>query len=95
MFFPIIVPKTEEPKCPKCGREEDTIEVCRNCGYEYPDEYYTFCDHLFDALKALLFILGFLWISVTFLQWLVISDEHRLIPVICSQLEWIKEIRFF
>jgi len=45
--------KKEEPKCPKCGIFEDTMEVCKNCGYQYPDEYYTFWDTIFSICKFL------------------------------------------
>ena len=35
----VPMPYNNEPdRCPKCGKEEDVKQVCKNCGYEYPEE---------------------------------------------------------
>lgn len=38
-IMPVIIPVDTTPsKCPECGKDEDKIEVCNHCGYEYPKE---------------------------------------------------------
>jgi len=70
--MPIIIPiSSNVEKCPKCNNAENKKTVCRNCGYEYKNEYFTIVQILFVifiiiiALGVVLFILFsvFRWID--------------------------------
>ncbi|MFA5307416.1 MAG: hypothetical protein WC365_08265 [Candidatus Babeliales bacterium] len=55
-----MLPKSN-PTCPKCHKKENIKSVCRECGYEYPeeaDEPYTVKDYLSIALMVIVGLLG-------------------------------------
>ena len=65
---PIIIPTSHPsppPKCPSCGKDENTKLVCRHCGYEYTD----------DSLRwyHTLIIIGIIILGISFLILLVFS----------------------
>ncbi len=40
-IIPIFIPTdSESEKCPKCHKEENIQQVCKHCGYVYPEEEY-------------------------------------------------------
>ncbi len=57
MMFPFFIPyNSEETKCPNCGKKENKKEVCKHCGYDYPEGN--------DVGTATIFFVFFLIVSV-------------------------------
>lgn len=92
IFIPppmMINPSNQQPaECPKCHKQEDIIEVCAHCGYEYePDE-----TSWVDGLKVILLILFLVWLVTTIVVWLLnlsTGDSTSLIQYPVSQFNFI------
>lgn len=80
-----------EDKCPSCGRTEDKIEVCKNCGYEYKDETSSWSWIKMTILIILGLIVGS-WFFITIIDWLTGEDSLR--QVLRDQWYWFTHIRF-
>lgn len=56
----------ESAKCPQCGMDENRVEVCKNCRFEYPtgktSGWYNF--------KVIMFIILGIWVMVTIIFWM-------------------------
>lgn len=93
MITPILMPiflRSESPKCPKCGKDEDVKQVCKHCGHEYEDDE--------PSLKAMFFIVfGILWVATTIIAWITDNatshyperDSYSLIEIIVIQFDFI------
>ena len=83
---------TEEDKCPSCGKEEDVVEVCKHCGYEYKDEPLSFIDRC-----VIFLIISFaIWFIVVMAHWLLFNfDNNSLFEIIKGQWTWLKALRVF
>lgn len=90
---PIVIPiQSEKDKCPKCGRDEAKIEVCKHCGHEYKDEPLTFGEGCVVALIILIIV----WFIVTMINWLFINfDNESLFEIIKGQWAWLTGLKIF
>lgn len=88
----IIYINSETSKCPNCKKDEDIKikQVCRNCGYEYPDT-----PTWRDIILSILFFGGLAWIVLTVLAWLFIYHNESLLKIITSQYIWLKELKIW
>ncbi len=90
MITPVIIPYRSEPcKCPKCKKEEDIKQVCKNCSYEYPEEE----GGGFIGFLIITFILIITYLFVTMLFWLSDLDHRSLFEIVGSQIKWFSELR--
>ena len=64
----IFIPHNSEPdKCPKCRQEEYKIEVCKHCGYIYPQNGFRWYHHVFYVSVIAGIILLVLAVAVFFI----------------------------
>lgn len=86
--MPFFIP-TQTPKCPKCGRDEHKIDVCKHCGHKYEYE---------PMGKLFVFIVIFvIWLGITALCWIMDNawshyparDGYSLIEIITIQFDFI------
>jgi hypothetical protein len=87
----MYLPDAEPSRCPKCKKEEDKKEVCRHCGYEYPEEKLS-GKSIALGLSIIIFAL---WVFITLLCWLVTSSENSLLKILVIQYEWITSLRLW
>ena len=95
-FVPIFIPHNTEPsKCPKCRRNENIVEVCRHCGYEYEESDWTWRDVL---ITVCIVVVGF-WLLITVLYWFFQSGNYygdkTLVEIIVSQWNWLTKLRIW
>jgi len=94
---PIIIPYiTQQPKCPKCGKDEDKITVCAHCGHEYGDIPLTTPKKV-GAVIGGIFIL---WFALTLIWWGLETagdgdGARSLWEIIKSQWESVKNLRLW
>ncbi|MDP2816308.1 MAG: hypothetical protein Q8O19_06480 [Rectinemataceae bacterium] len=87
---------TPEPdRCPKCDRPENVKEVCKHCGYEYPEENSP--DLRWYEIALIVGVVSFATYAIlTFGYWMVGGDwgkpDPTLVEVLESQWQWIKEL---
>jgi hypothetical protein len=91
----LFIPIDNSPDlCPKCGREEDTVVVCRNCGHEYECE--SSFNYYLKVCLSIVAVLIILWLCVTIMCWLAPLDSPTtLVGVLKSQWEYIKQLRIW
>lgn len=87
--IPIII-DSEPEKCPNCKNIKNTVEICKNCKYEYGDKENEPPWYFVITMTILIFAGLFLVISIIS-GWLV--DEKPLFTVLKSHVEWFKSIR--
>lgn len=87
------IPPREPERCPKCNKPEDIKEVCKNCGYEYPEdeENFTGVDYLVGASL----LIGNIYIIVTLLCWVTSDNHYTLLGIIQSQFQWLIRLRIW
>lgn len=72
---PIFIHTPHVPeKCPGCGKDEDTVLVCRNCGHEYVDEESPSGWSIFFLIVGI--VLGIALLMI-FLNWLFHIDTDE------------------
>jgi len=88
---PIIIPvNNETDECPSCGKEENKIEICKHCGYEYKEEPIS----LIGSILVLLIIFVIAWVAVVVLSWLFANyDNESLLEIIKSHYCWVKSLK--
>jgi hypothetical protein len=89
-FIPIqFFLQQPEPKCPKCGQDEDVKQVCKHCGYEYEEESGL---SFGDVLLLVFIVIGgaflFLWLVWTFITWFD-HENLTLLDVLKNQGEYL------
>lgn len=83
------------PTCPKCKQNENTVEVCRTCGYEYPeDDDSTW----YDIARFVIISAIIIWFLTTVLAWVMnnsVGDHCTLVEMFVGQFNFIKGLRFW
>lgn len=59
--------------CPSCGKNENKIEVCKHCSFEYNEEPITFL----EKLIAIIFLILFIWLILTLMYWFFINFNDK------------------
>lgn len=88
-FIPIPINTSHEPpKCPHCHKSENKKVVCRNCGYEYPEEG----SGCFGPIVIIAIVLFCIYLLVTLAMWAFPfpGTNPTLVEVFISQWEWLK-----
>jgi len=88
-----FIPHTSSPppRCPGCNHIESTVEVCRNCGYQYAD------GGMSDAVFVALILLGSLfalYVGTTLTEWMMFSEGRSLREVLKAQWKHLASLRF-
>ena len=65
-IIPIMIPisPSSSDNCPKCKNEENIIQVCKHCGYVYPEDGGSWLDWLFCLLIVIFIIIIINYIGV-------------------------------
>lgn len=95
-YTPIIIPASViEDKCPKCNKDENIIEVCAHCGYEYKEEP----TRWYDWVVPLLVVVVGIWALCTVIVWIIDSteygDKRSLWEIIVMQWDFIKSLKMW
>lgn len=89
-----IPPPSDPDKCPKCSKEEDVVQVCKHCRYEYPEEE---CNAWAIALGIAILILILAissWVVSIIGTWFLESSSGTtLVEVIKNHWEWLTNLR--
>ena len=89
LIIPIRTQNYHEEKCPKCGKTEDIISVCRHCGYEYEDSY-----GIMFYLSAVIATVIFLWVFITLSTWILFNfDKLSLFQILANQWKWLTSLK--
>jgi len=97
LIMPILMPRHEPSPCPECGKPEDVIHVCRNCGHEYQAN----SSGWWPVVRfILLFMLGFiavLWPGLTIGIWLIEQSFKKptLLDVLMRQVDFFCNLRIW
>lgn len=79
----------DDSKCPKCGRPEEKVTVCKHCGYEYSSDDVGCGGCIIFVIVCIISI----WIIGTVIYWLSNNNTKSLLDVLIDQWNWIKELR--
>lgn len=93
----IVLPDSTPDACPNCNKEELKVEVCKHCGYIYPEDNPTGKEILICFLIGLIIIIILIWGLITGIHWFMNNERYgySLVEIIISQFEYIKELRIF
>ena len=92
MITPIIVPiMVEDDKCPQCGKDEERMEVCKHCGYEYKPSECSFWGIILTVLTMIFLV----WMFVTLVCWVAEASfgPASLSDMLSSQFQWLCNLR--
>ena len=89
---PIFINSSEEnERCPKCGKPEEIVEVCKHCGHEYEYEEDIGIIAKIISIAILIFVLIFIaWFLLTLLFWLV--EGGSLEEILRGQWEYLSRM---
>jgi hypothetical protein len=81
---------SNKSKCPECGKDEEIIEVCKNCGHKYPEEEVSWKFYVGITILIIISI----WLMATMVTW--IEATHRrditLVEYVKDQGIYIKDL---
>jgi len=86
----MYLPDSKPAECPHCHKPEDIKQVCRSCGYEYPEENKK--NDWKETLISVFVLLCIVFILFTLLNWLLPSpfDEHiTLVQCFANSFKWL------
>lgn len=92
IITPIIIPTNhEEPKCPNCGKNENIIQVCKHCGYEYDEENAKWWEFLLATIVIVIITVIFIFSVWTIMDWLSDFDNKHLSLFECfkNNIKWL------
>ena len=88
----MILYQIDPPECPKCKHEENIINVCKNCGYEYKEQKLSIIEKII-VFGLRLFVI---WLIFTILYWLFCNiDNKTFIDMIKNQWYFISKLKIF
>jgi NADH:ubiquinone oxidoreductase subunit C len=94
VIVPVFIP-VEDDKCPHCGKTENIKQVCRHCGYEYPEDENSFW---FNFIATFCVIYLF-YSAITVIVWLMNlqfeNDHQTLTDVLRWQWNFIHQLRLW
>lgn len=67
----LFLPQPQPTTCPECGKDEDTVIMCRHCGHEYAEEPRTYFLETFSFVAIVVFI------ACTLSDWRVNYDDNH------------------
>jgi len=90
---PIIIHSNSgPPKCPECGKEENIKQICKHCGYEYPEEE-------INGFMTFLGIVLIIWLILTIAWWIAdnssLGEKRSLWEIIKVEFEFITSLKIF
>ena len=91
-IIPVIIHSNSESlKCPECGKEEDIKQVCKHCGYEYPEEEET------NGCMTALVVMLIIWLVITIIWWIAdnnsLGEKRSLWETIKAQYHFITSLK--
>lgn len=88
-----MIPTAQQNKCPNCGKEEDTVFVCRHCGYEYQDDQ----GDLLFILVIVIILSVCVWVGVTIVVWVLdyTPQGKTLLDLLKDQVNFLKRLRLY
>lgn len=89
----MIIPDSHsEPKlCPNCKKEELKKIICSHCGYEYVDNPIAAS----QVVSFILIIAFAFWLLLTCIIWWSDIDTKTFWSVLCSQGEWLSNLKIW
>lgn len=96
---PVIAPmpmSDEAEHCPKCGRPEDTVEACKHCGHQYPEDEGGGCLGVGVIIIGVILLAA--WVILTIGYWLVeqsTRDAPSLLEVLKLQWQFLRNLRIW
>lgn len=91
----IIIPVDHTPAtCPSCNKREYIIEVCKHCGYVYPQEKLKW----YETLITILIVCSICWAVITLICWLMSNmggDKLSLFETVKIQYTFVRKLRFW
>jgi len=90
--IPVVIPiiiREDPDHCPKCKKIEDTVLLCRHCGYEYPEEEgITWKEGIFIIVALVLGVLVFMFVVNIIAEWFM-HDNITLVQEAKEQVQFL------
>ena len=86
----------ETDHCPECGKDEDTVMVCKHCGYKYPENEDD-CSAL-GMFVGIMLTLTVAWLFITIMCWLIgqtVNGHSTLVEFFHGQWQFVKALRIW